>query len=137
MVSFSLICTERGLSLSYCRIELGAALPDHIEVSCPLVHATVHMPVPDGGADWRAVTRDFVIDECSQAMDGSFAWQTVIQMPLLNGRRLELCWKLDTKLDWVWLKDDVDGRKREWEVLFGAALNQVCSLFDSFYKLFR
>ncbi|OCB84999.1 hypothetical protein A7U60_g7956 [Sanghuangporus baumii] len=108
-------------------IELGAALPDHIEISCPLVHARVTLPVPDGGAGWREVTRDFVIDECSEAMEGSFAWQTVIQLPILNGRRLELCWRLDTRLDWVWLKNDVDGRKRDWEILFGAAISRLGS----------
>lgn len=104
-------------------------LPDTIEVSCPLVHSRVSIPIPETGEDWKVLTRDFIIDQCSQAMESSFAWQTVVQLPILSGRRLELCWRSDTKLDWVWLKDDVDGEKRDWEVLFGMALNYVCNNF--------
>ena len=108
------------------RMELGGSLPNHIEVGCPLVHACVSMPIPEIRAGWKFVTRDYVIDQCSRAMEGSFAWQTVIQLPILNGRRLELCWRSNSKLDWVWLKDDVNGKRRDWEVLFGMAMNYVC-----------
>lgn len=58
-------------------------------------------------------------------MDDSFAWQTVVQMPVMKGKKLELCWRADTTLDWVWLKEDVDGMKRDWEALFGIALQLV------------
>lgn len=58
-------------------------------------------------------------------MDDSFAWQTVVQMPVMKGKKLELCWRTDTTLDWVWLKEDVDGMKRDWEALFGIALQLV------------
>ncbi|KAI5122450.1 hypothetical protein M0805_008762 [Coniferiporia weirii] len=107
--------------------ELGGALPSSFEVSCPLVHSRVSIPIPDSGNGWKVLTRDYIIDQCSRALENSFAWRTVVQLPILNGRRLELCWRTNTKLDWVWLKDDVEGRKRDWEVLFGAALKYVGS----------
>lgn len=124
--------------LTALRMELGGQLPDSIEVSCPLVHSRVSIPIPDTGETWTALTRDFIIDQCNRAMDGYFPWQTVIQLPILNGRKLELCWRSGTKLDWVWLKDDVDGLKRDWEVLFGMALNYVRFLPSSLnYRLIR
>jgi len=38
---------------------------------------------------------------------------------------LELCWRTESKLDWVWLDDDVNGEPRPWSVLFGVALMNV------------
>ena len=81
--------------------------------------------MPGDRDTWRSLTRDYIIDQCTQALEDSFAWQTVIQMPIVNGRKLELCWRTDTTLDWIWLRDDVDGNKRDWEALFGIALQMV------------
>ncbi|EJC98002.1 uncharacterized protein FOMMEDRAFT_114825 [Fomitiporia mediterranea MF3/22] len=104
-------------------MELGGQLPDYIEVSCPLVHSRVRIPIPEGDNDWHVFTRDYIVDECDQAMEGSFAWQTVIHLPVLSGRKVELCWRAGARLDWVWLRSDVDGNERAWEVLFGMVMN--------------
>jgi len=37
---------------------------------------------------------------------------------------LELAWRIDTALDWVWQTEDVEGKAREWAVLCGLALKQ-------------
>ena len=75
------------------------------------------------------MTRDYVIRQCTNVLENSFAWKTVIELPITRGKRLELCWKMDTKLDWVWLRDDVDGVRRDWEVLFGLVIQKVGALF--------
>lgn len=124
MVIRSKLFVTLQLTLSF-RCELGNTLPDSLEISCPLVNTRVRIPIPEDENAWRILTRDYIIDQCTQAMGDSFAWQTIVQMPIVNGRRLELCWRTDTTLDWIWLKDDVDGLKRDWEALFGIALQLV------------
>lgn len=47
---------------------------------------------------------------------------------------MELAWRLDTNLDWVWWHDDIQGHPRPWAVLAGLALNQV--LYISFQSFF-
>ena len=111
--------------LKFLRRQLDGHLPPSFEVKCPLVHSRVSIPIPNEGEDFESLSRDFILDACSNALDHSFAWKTVIEMPVVNGRRLELCWKRDTNLDWIWLRDDVNGNKREWEVLYGLAMQTV------------
>lgn len=106
--------------------ERGDSMPGLFEVVCPLVRTKIRVKIPSMDEEWNVVTRDYIIDQCSRAMENSFAWKTVVQLPILNGRRLELGWRTGTRLDWVWLKDSVDGERRDWEVLYGVALQQVC-----------
>ena len=58
-------------------------------------------------------------------LNHSFAWKTVIDLPVANGRKLELCWRFGLHLDWIWLHGDVNGNKRDWEVLYGLAMQNV------------
>lgn len=106
-------------------------MPDLVEIICPLIHTRVRIQILETGEDdWKVFTRDFIIDQCSRAMNNSETWKTVMQLPISSGRKLELGWRLGTKLDWVWLKNSVEGLKRDWEVLYGLALQQVgwCTL---------
>jgi hypothetical protein len=41
---------------------------------------------------------------------------------------MELAWRFDTNLEWVWWLDDIHGNPRTWAVLAGLALNQVLFL---------
>ena len=43
-----------------------------------------------------------------------------------EGLSLRLAWRMGAKLDWVWQIHDLHGRPRDWAVLYGIALNQVC-----------
>lgn len=40
---------------------------------------------------------------------------------------MELAWRVGAKLDWIWQLHDLQGRPRDWAVLYGLALNQVGS----------
>ena len=123
IISFLLFSFSSGI-----REKLGGTLPTSIEVNCPLVHARVSIPIQETGAGWKDVTRDYVIRQCTNVLENSFAWKTVIELPITRGKRLELCWKMDTKLDWVWLRDYVDGVRRDWDVLFGLVIQKVGAL---------
>lgn len=101
-----------------------------MEIICPLVSTRVKIGIPDTDEDaWKAFTRDYIVDQCSRAMKHSFTWNTVTQLPISTGRKLELAWRTGNILDWVWLRNNVEGEKRDWEVLYGLALQQVDVIF--------
>lgn len=52
-------------------------------------------------------------------------WGLIMQRRIAEGARLQLSWRMDTKLDWVIWEDDVLGHERKWAVLAGLALGQV------------
>ena len=74
-------------------------------------------------------------------MSGIPEWDMLIESALKKGEqgeegRLELSWRTESKLDWAWLKDDVNGESRPWSVLFGISLMNVCPHFSlSFHIL--
>ena len=127
-----LIFSPKEAAIDFLRRQLGGRLPESFEVKCPLVHSRVSIPIPGEGEQWEAIGRDYIIDSCSDALDRSFAWKTVVELPLLTGRHLELCWRFGLNLDWIWLHDDVNGNKRDWEVLYGLAMQSVSEypIFD-------
>jgi hypothetical protein len=70
-------------------------------------------------------TRENMINLCTKALVSVPDWEHIIQRRIEEGDRLELAWRLDTKLDWVWKDDCVDGLPRLWSVLCGLSLKQV------------
>jgi hypothetical protein len=69
--------------------------------------------------------RDNIIALCRKVLKKYPDWEFIVERELEMGKHLELAWRMETKLDWVWLDDDVDGKTREWAVLCGLALKQV------------
>lgn len=105
-----------------------------MEIICPLIHTRVRIQIPNtSDDDWKAFTRDYIINQCSRAMKDSFAWKTLMQLPISSGRKLELGWRSGNRLDWVWLRNSVEGQKRDWEVLYGLALQNVSIAFGLTY----
>lgn len=106
-----------------------------MEIRCPVLDARVTFPIPpidivSGVEGYKTFTRTKVIDDCCEQMSGIPEWDLVIESALRTGveqdkARLELCWRTESKLDWVWLDDDVNGMYRPWAVLFGIALKNV------------
>jgi hypothetical protein len=128
------------------RRQLGGEIPNSITIRCPSLEARVEFPIPavdfaTGNEGWRTFTRDRVIENCRKQMIGIPDWDTLVEGPIRQGERLELCWRSGSKLDWVWLEQDEEGRDRPWAVLWGVASTHVSVTFcgvaevSSFYLL--
>lgn len=52
-------------------------------------------------------------------------YDAVIGKALEEGSTLQLAWRVDTRLDWIWQNEDVMGMPRDWAVLYGLAIKQV------------
>lgn len=121
---------------------MGGSIPDSIEIRCPILEARVNFPIPavdpiSGVEGYRIFTRDNVIQNCREQMSGIPEWDILIESALRQGTRkeparLELCWRTDSKLDWAWLQEDVNGLSRPWSVLFGLAINNVSTTKSTF-----
>jgi hypothetical protein len=90
-----------------------------------------------GVEGYKTFTRDKVIEACREQMSDVPEWDLVIESSLRTGveqsrARLELGWRTESKLDWAWLEDDVDGMNRPWAVLFGIALKNVSFKIESY-----
>jgi hypothetical protein len=78
---------------------------------------------PDQGVSM--FTRQNMIGLCRKSLKNYRDWEFIVERELEKGKHLELAWRMEMKLDWIWLDDDVDGKKREWAVLCGLALKQA------------
>ncbi|KAH7336895.1 Pleckstrin homology domain-containing protein [Rhizoctonia solani] len=107
---------------------LGGKLPDTIDIHCPALGTRVRVDMPDldhGASDsWKRFTRSYLIKACGRSLRGLPDWDSMMESPTLRGSRLELAWRKESKLDWVWQETDEEGREINWQVLFGLALRQ-------------
>ncbi|KAJ1303415.1 hypothetical protein OPQ81_011606 [Rhizoctonia solani] len=107
---------------------LGGKLPDTIDIHCPALGTRVRVDMPDldhGASDsWKRFTRSHLIKACGRSLRGLPDWDSLMESPTLRGSRLELAWRKESKLDWVWQETDEEGREINWQVLFGLALRQ-------------
>ncbi len=109
-----------------------------IEVRNPTLDAKVKIDVPtittvEGYS--RMFTRTNVIALCLQSFRKVPDWKEVIEREIGSGKVLELAWRMDTNLDWVWLEDDVYGQQRGWVVLCGLAFKQVNLMHSLKFKI--
>ncbi|CUA72521.1 Nuclear pore complex protein Nup214 [Rhizoctonia solani] len=107
---------------------LGGKLPDTIDIHCPALGTRVRVDMPDldhGASDsWKRFTRSYLIKACGRSLRGLPDWDSMMQSPTLRGSRLELAWRKESKLDWVWQSTDEEGKDIDWQVLFGLAMRQ-------------
>ncbi|EUC60236.1 spore wall assembly-like protein, putative, partial [Rhizoctonia solani AG-3 Rhs1AP] len=107
---------------------LGGKLPDTIDIHCPALGTRVRVDMPDldhGASDsWKRFTRSYLIKACGRSLRGLPDWDSMMESPALRGSRLELAWRKESKLDWVWQETDEEGKEIDWQVLFGLALRQ-------------
>ncbi|KIM21701.1 hypothetical protein M408DRAFT_333312 [Serendipita vermifera MAFF 305830] len=111
---------------------LGGEVPESIEIRCPAIDARVSFPIPaidmiSGVEGYKSFTHERVIQNCREQMSGIPEWDLLIESALKKGDdgqegKLELCWRTESKLDWAWLLEDINGEPRPWAVLFGVAL---------------
>lgn len=130
---------ENTPSQNFCRLHLGGQIPPSIDISCPIIDTRLKLEI--AAEDIVNLDRAYgtfsvqkIINLVRQSMisaDGissvaSRDWKCVIEQQLQTGKRLELNWRLEAQLDWVWQTEDVQGSARPWAVLSGLPLNQVC-----------
>jgi len=103
---------------------MNGKLPSFIEVRSPILDTRMKIDFPEN-ADYSIFSHDNLVALIMRTFSKIQEWNIIIQERLAEGARLELAWRLDTNLDWVWWHDDVHGHSRAWAVLAGLALNQV------------
>ncbi|KAG6866302.1 hypothetical protein C0991_006398 [Blastosporella zonata] len=105
---------------------LGSKLPETIEVRNPRVNTRVKIDIPPGDSDRLSTvfSRENLIALCKSTLASVPDWKNLIEREMEEGKTLELAWRRDTNIDWVWLDHDVNGHERRWAVLCGLALKQ-------------
>ncbi|KAG9103832.1 hypothetical protein FRC06_007644 [Ceratobasidium sp. 370] len=108
---------------------LGGELPETVDIHCPALGTRVRVDIPNldrwaPSDSWKHVTRSYLIDACGRSLRGLPDWDAMMESPALRGAKLQLAWRKESKLDWVWLESDEQGREIDWQVLFGLALRQ-------------
>lgn len=126
----SLICISERTGPVY-RLQLGGRIPKTLEVKNPTLNATVSIDVPPADDNdyeriLKTLSRQNVIDLSIIGLSSLPDWSSLIQLALLQGKRLELAWRIGTNLDWIWLETDIDEKVRNWAVLCGLVVKQVC-----------
>src|ERR1700722_11832979 len=112
------------------RRHVGGKIPPCIEIRNPGLGVHVKIDVPreymeqpeEGGTMF---TPENLIKLCTTALGSVPDWSHLILNQMQQGKKLELAWRLDTQLDWVWQNQCVDGARRNWAVLCGLALKQA------------
>ncbi len=74
---------------------------------------------------YQMFTRENIVALCLQSMRSVADYKFLIERQLADGQVLELAWRVDTALDWVWLENDVFDEPRKWAVLYGFAMKNV------------
>ncbi|KAI0260213.1 Pleckstrin homology domain-containing protein [Gloeopeniophorella convolvens] len=122
---FKARCRSRGVDWMW-RLwrDTGGKLPAFIEVRSPVLDTRMRIDVPEN-ADLSIFNHDNFVQLCSKTLRKVQDWDVIIKGRLAEGARMELAWRLDTRLDWVWWLDDIRGNPRTWAVLAGLALNQA------------
>ena len=106
---------------------MGGQLPSTIEVRNPRLDVTVKIDVPNAENDqiYKVFSRDNVIRLCMDSLRAVPEWKNVIERQMAKGQTLQLAWRVDTNIDWIWLQHDTYKDPRRWAVLCGLALKQV------------
>lgn len=106
----------------------GGVLPPVVEIRNPRLDSKLKIDMPnlDSSQIYKVFSRENLIALSVQSLRAVPDWKNVIERQLAEGDVLQLCWRQGSYLDWIWLNKDVDGRLRDWDVLCGLALKQVC-----------
>ncbi|RDB17902.1 Meiotically up-regulated gene 56 protein [Hypsizygus marmoreus] len=107
--------------------QLGGELPTAVEVRNPRLNTRVRIDIPttDDQGIYEVCSRENIIALCKKSLRSVGDWNNLIEREVMKGKVLELAWRVDTNLDWIWREDDVDGESRPWAVLCGLALKQA------------
>ena len=96
----------------------------------PIIDVWMKIDTPES-ADYTFLCHDNLVALCMRTLSTVQDWGVIIRKRLASGARMELAWRFDTTLDWVWWLNDTNGNSHTWAVLAGLALNQVFSIHSS------
>jgi hypothetical protein len=85
----------------------------------------VDVPSLDNNTDFAIFSHDNLISLSRRTLSSMPDWNSILEKRLADGAKLELAWRSDTTLDWIWWSKDMNGKPRDWAVLAGLALSQV------------
>ncbi|KAF6757469.1 hypothetical protein DFP72DRAFT_1032426 [Ephemerocybe angulata] len=109
---------------------LGGQLPPTIEIHNPKMNSTVTIDIPyrlqiDNQELYAMFTRENLVELCMESLSKVPDWFSLVEHEITDqGKRLELCWRRDAHLDWLWMDEDVYGKSRPWATLAGLAVKQ-------------
>ncbi|EDR13810.1 uncharacterized protein LACBIDRAFT_188344 [Laccaria bicolor S238N-H82] len=109
---------------------MGGQLPATLDIRNPQLNTKVSVDIPEGyilnsEKLYSMFRRENIISLCMDTLQAVPQWYHLIERELEKGKALQLCWRVDSNVDWVWLDDDVYGVSREWSVLCGLAFKQA------------
>jgi len=115
------------------RQHMGGHMPKTLDIHNPGLSTKVTIDIPeaediDSGGLYSLFNRENVINLCVESLRSVPDWKFLMEREIKEGKSLQLAWRVDANLDWVWLETDVFGEPRDWAVLCGLAFKQVCDL---------
>ncbi|KAG8892497.1 hypothetical protein FRC00_011965, partial [Tulasnella sp. 408] len=108
------------------RRELGGEVPSFVEVQCPELGTRVRLDVPEAedGQGCRVMNRKEIVEACRESLERLRSWENLYADEIRRGRRLELCWRTGPNVEWIWRDEDIDGKQRDWNVLYYVGFRQ-------------
>ncbi|KAG8980386.1 hypothetical protein FRC05_006017 [Tulasnella sp. 425] len=108
------------------RRDLGGEVPSFVEVQCPELGTRVRLDVPESedGDGCKVMNRKEIVEACRESLERLRSWDNLYADEIRKGRRLELCWRAGPNVEWIWRDEDVDGQKRDWNVLYYVGFRQ-------------
>ena len=84
---------------------------------------------------YTVFTPNNTVNLCKKVLKKVDDYEEMMERVVDSASSLGLAWRIDTQIDWVWHKDDVEGKIRDWAVLYGLALKQVSDIFSMTVRL--
>ncbi|KAG8907322.1 hypothetical protein FRC00_011967, partial [Tulasnella sp. 408] len=108
------------------RRELGGEVPSFVEVQCPELGTRVRLDVPEAedGQGCRVMNRKEIVEACRESLERLRSWENLYADEIRRGRRLKLCWRTGPNVEWIWRDEDIDGKQRDWNVLYYVGFRQ-------------
>ncbi|KAH6912535.1 Pleckstrin homology domain-containing protein [Coprinopsis sp. MPI-PUGE-AT-0042] len=109
----------------------GGELPSFIDIFNPRTNSKVKVEIPfrremDSQELFDMFSRENITTLCLKSLRLVPDWFSLVEREMtLHGKALELCWRRDASLDWVWLEDDAFGKSRPWALMAGLAVAQT------------
>ncbi|KAF8809576.1 hypothetical protein BYT27DRAFT_7094201 [Phlegmacium glaucopus] len=109
---------------------MGGRMPRTVDIHNPGLSTKVTIDIPEdadteGGGLYSLFKRENVIKLCVESLRSVPDWKFLMEKEINGGKSLQLAWRVDANLDWVWLETDVFGEPRDWAVLCGLAFKQA------------
>ncbi|KAF9454744.1 hypothetical protein P691DRAFT_716543 [Macrolepiota fuliginosa MF-IS2] len=105
---------------------LGGEIPRSIDIRNPRLGTKVAIELPpldlmDAITAAKMFSRRNIIALCLRSLKPVPGWGNFVEYEKKRGRTLQLAWRSETHVDWVWFDRNAEGEQREWSVLCGLA----------------